>query len=79
MIDEVKENITYNKQGLERVDITLDEINSFAKAYGYENIVNEKEINIIRQHLQILNAELEIEFNKLIDNPEGYYQRGKDI
>ena len=75
MIEEVKENITYNKQGLERVDIILDEIVSFGKDYHYENIVNEKEINIIRQHLQILNAELEIEFNKLIDNPEGYLEK----
>ena len=75
MIEEVKENITYNKQGLERVDIILDEIVSFGKDYHYENIVNEKAINIIRQHLQILNAELEIEFNKLIDNPEGYLEK----
>ena len=75
MIEEVKENITYNKQGLERVDIILDEIVSFGKDYHYENIVNEIAINIIRQHLQILNAELEIEFNKLIDNPEGYLEK----
>ena len=75
MIEEVKENITYNKQGLERVDIIFDEIVSFGKDYHYENIVNEKAINIIRQHLQILNAELEIEFNKLIDNPEGYLEK----
>ncbi len=75
MIEEVKENITYNKQGLERVDIILDEIVSFGKDYHYENVVNEKAIDIIRQHLQILNAELEIEFNKLIDNPEGYWEK----
>ena len=75
MIEEVKVNINYNKHGLERVDIILDEIVSFGKDYHYENIVNEKAINIIRQHLQILNAELEIEFNKLIDNPEGYLEK----
>ena len=75
MIDEVKANITYHKSALEKVDIMLDEISSFCKDYYYENIVNEKEINIIRQHLQILNAELEIEFNKLIDNPEGYLEK----
>jgi len=74
MIEEVKANITYHKSALEKVDIMLDEISSFGKDYHYENIVNEKEINIIRQHLQILNAELEIEFNKLIDNPEGYLE-----
>ena len=75
MIEEVKANITYHKSTLEKVDIMLNEISSFAKAYRYENIVNKKEINIIRQHLQILNAELEIEFNKLIDNPEGYLEK----
>ena len=75
MIEEVKENITYNKQGLKRVDIILDEIVSFGKDYHYENIVNEKAINIIRQHLQILNAELTREFDKLVDNPEGYWEK----
>ena len=75
MIEEVKVNIAYHKSALEKVDIMLDEIRSFGKDYHYENIVNEKEINIIRQHLQILNAELEIEFNKLIDNPEGYLEK----
>ena len=75
MIEEVKVNIAYHKSALEKVDIMLDEISSFGKDYNYENIVNEKEINIIRQHLQILNAELEIEFNKLIDNPEGYLEK----
>lgn len=75
MIDEVKANITYNKQGLDRVDIILDEIVSFGKDYHYENVVNEKAINIIRQHLQILNAELTREFNKLVDNPEGYWEK----
>ena len=75
MIEEVKENITYNKQGLKRVDIILDEIVSFGKDYHYENIVNKKAINIIRQHLQILNAELTREFDKLVDNPEGYWEK----
>tara|TARA_Y100000114_G_C11620204_1_gene259305 strand:- start:281 stop:517 length:237 start_codon:yes stop_codon:yes gene_type:complete len=75
MIEEVKENITYNKQGLERVNIILDEIVSFGKDYHYENIVNEKAINIIKQHLQILNAELTREFDKLVDNPKGYWKK----
>ncbi len=75
MIEEVKAEITYNKQGLDRVDIILDEIVSFGKDYHYENVVNEKAINIIRQHLQILNAELTREFNKLVDNPEGYWEK----
>tara|TARA_B100001093_G_C26373638_1_gene819819 strand:+ start:42 stop:278 length:237 start_codon:yes stop_codon:yes gene_type:complete len=75
MIEEVKENITYNKQGLERVNIILDEIVSFGKDYHYENIVNERAINIIKQHLQILNAELTREFDKLVDNPKGYLKK----
>jgi len=75
MIDEVKANITYHKSALEKVDIMLDEISSFGKDYHYENVVNEKAINIIRQHLQILNAELTREFNKLVDNPEGYWEK----
>jgi|TARA_R100000479_G_C6281500_1_gene163120 hypothetical protein len=75
VIEEVKAEITYNKQGLDRVDIILDEIVSFGKDYHYENVVNEKAINIIRQHLQILNAELTREFNKLVDNPEGYWEK----
>jgi|TARA_B100000035_G_scaffold89552_1_gene75481 dihydropteroate synthase len=75
MIEEVKAEITYNKQGLDRVDIILDEIVGFGKDYHYENIVNKKAINIIRQHLQILNAELTREFDKLVDNPEGYWEK----
>ena len=72
MIEEVKVNIAYHKSALEKVDIMLDEISSFGKDYHYENIVNEKAINIIRQHLQILNAELTREFDKLVLNPNEY-------
>ena len=75
MIEEVKENITYHQQHLHQIKIMLDELISFGESYHYEDIVNKKAINIIKKHLQILNVELRREFDKLIDNPEGYYQR----
>ncbi len=75
MIEEVKENITYHRQDLYQIKIMLDELIGFGKSYHYEDIVNKKAINIIKEHLQILNVELEREFDKLIDNPEGYRKR----
>ena len=75
MIEEVKENITYHRQDLYQMKIMLDELIGFGESYHYEDIVNKKAINIIKEHLQILNVELEREFDKLIDNPEGYRER----
>tara|TARA_R100000234_G_scaffold100596_1_gene69495 strand:+ start:251 stop:490 length:240 start_codon:yes stop_codon:yes gene_type:complete len=75
MIEEVKENITYHRQDLYQMKIMLDELIGFGESYHYEDIVNKKAINIIKEHLQILNVELEREFDKLIDNPEGYWER----
>jgi hypothetical protein len=75
MIEEVKENITYCQQHLHKIEIMLDELIGFGESYHYEDIVNKKAINIIKEHLQILNVELRREFYKLVDNPEGYWKK----
>jgi hypothetical protein len=76
-MEELKANIVYTKEGLNQVDIILDEVVSFGKNYGYENIVSEESLKIIKQHLQIVNAELTREFDKVVSNPETFYKEAK--